>query len=165
MANLAPFAKWDAESAVGAVPVGHRLLYRDLGPVAHDASYYVTCMLGGAIACGFTHAGTTLFNTTEVTCRCVSTFLSSPLPLSCTLSCKPPLDVDTLPRLSIELQAKTADCVAVLSGWCLPSGGRLRWNRLLLDHRPGGSLLDLYLYAMSRLYYLFSSCAAAGEQS
>ena len=30
-----------------------------LGPVPHDASYYAKCMLGGAIACGFTHAGIT----------------------------------------------------------------------------------------------------------
>lgn len=23
----------------------------------HDASYYMKCLLGGAMACGFTHAG------------------------------------------------------------------------------------------------------------
>jgi len=32
---------------------------RYLGPVPHDISYYSKCMLGGAIACGFTHAGIT----------------------------------------------------------------------------------------------------------
>jgi solute carrier family 25 phosphate transporter 3 len=37
-------AKWDARFA---------------GPVVHDTSYYAKCMLGGAIACGFTHAGIT----------------------------------------------------------------------------------------------------------
>jgi len=36
--------KWDARFA---------------GPVVHDTSYYAKCMLGGAIACGFTHAGIT----------------------------------------------------------------------------------------------------------
>jgi len=37
-------AKWDSRFA---------------GPVPHDTSYYAKCMLGGAIACGFTHAGIT----------------------------------------------------------------------------------------------------------
>ncbi|GLB41758.1 putative mitochondrial carrier (TC 2.A.29) family protein [Lyophyllum shimeji] len=32
---------------------------RFAGPVPHDATYYAKCMLGGAIACGFTHAGIT----------------------------------------------------------------------------------------------------------
>jgi len=32
---------------------------RFAGPVPHDSSYYAKCMLGGAIACGFTHAGIT----------------------------------------------------------------------------------------------------------
>ncbi|KAJ7760416.1 mitochondrial carrier domain-containing protein [Mycena metata] len=36
--------KWDARLA---------------GPVPHDVSYYSKCMLGGALACGFTHAGIT----------------------------------------------------------------------------------------------------------
>lgn len=36
--------KWDARLA---------------GPVTHDTSYYAKCMLGGALACGFTHAGIT----------------------------------------------------------------------------------------------------------
>ncbi|KAN0088864.1 Mitochondrial carrier domain containing protein [Tylopilus felleus] len=44
MAHLAPSGKWDA---------------RYLGPVPHDASYYSKCMLGGALACGLTHAGIT----------------------------------------------------------------------------------------------------------
>jgi len=42
MAQITP--KWDA---------------RFLGPVPHDTAYYAKCMLGGAIACGFTHAGIT----------------------------------------------------------------------------------------------------------
>ncbi|KAG5647922.1 hypothetical protein DXG03_007846 [Asterophora parasitica] len=42
MAQISP--KWDARLA---------------GPVPHDATYYAKCMLGGAIACGFTHAGIT----------------------------------------------------------------------------------------------------------
>ncbi|KAG6891236.1 hypothetical protein C0995_008488 [Termitomyces sp. Mi166 len=29
------------------------------GPIPHDTSYYAKCMLGGALACGFTHAGIT----------------------------------------------------------------------------------------------------------
>ncbi|KAJ7623340.1 mitochondrial carrier domain-containing protein [Roridomyces roridus] len=37
-------AKWDA---------------RYLGPVPHDVNYYAKCMLGGALACGVTHAGIT----------------------------------------------------------------------------------------------------------
>ncbi|KAJ7115821.1 mitochondrial carrier domain-containing protein [Mycena epipterygia] len=36
--------KWDARFA---------------GPVPHDLNYYSKCMLGGALACGFTHAGIT----------------------------------------------------------------------------------------------------------
>ena len=32
---------------------------RYLGPVPHDSSYYAKCMLGGALACGLTHAGIT----------------------------------------------------------------------------------------------------------
>ncbi|TRM65354.1 mitochondrial carrier protein [Schizophyllum amplum] len=32
---------------------------RNLGPVPHDFSYYSKCMLGGAVACGATHAGIT----------------------------------------------------------------------------------------------------------
>ncbi|KAL0580599.1 Cu/Pi carrier [Marasmius crinis-equi] len=39
-----PTGKWDA---------------RYLGPVPHDVSYYSKCMLGGALACGVTHAGIT----------------------------------------------------------------------------------------------------------
>jgi len=37
-------AKWDSRFA---------------GPVPHDSNYYAKCMLGGAIACGLTHAGIT----------------------------------------------------------------------------------------------------------
>ncbi|EIW79306.1 mitochondrial carrier protein [Coniophora puteana RWD-64-598 SS2] len=44
MAHLSPSGKWDA---------------RYLGPVPHDSSYYAKCMLGGALACGATHAGIT----------------------------------------------------------------------------------------------------------
>jgi len=45
MAHLEPIKnKWDA---------------RYLGPVPHDVSYYSKCMLGGALACGLTHAGIT----------------------------------------------------------------------------------------------------------
>ncbi|TFY50290.1 hypothetical protein EVG20_g11607 [Dentipellis fragilis] len=50
MAHLAPAGKWDA---------------RYLGPVPHDASYYAKCMLGGALACGFTHAGITPLDVTK----------------------------------------------------------------------------------------------------
>ncbi|KAI0083735.1 mitochondrial carrier protein [Irpex rosettiformis] len=50
MAHLAPVGKWDA---------------RNLGPVPHDASYYSKCMFGGAIACGFTHAGITPLDVTK----------------------------------------------------------------------------------------------------
>jgi len=39
-----PIGTWDA---------------RHLGPVPHDTSYYAKCMLGGALACGVTHAGLT----------------------------------------------------------------------------------------------------------
>ena len=34
-------------------------VHRYLGPVPHDTSYYSKCMLGGALACGVTHAGIT----------------------------------------------------------------------------------------------------------
>ncbi|OCH91363.1 mitochondrial carrier protein [Obba rivulosa] len=50
MAHLAPSGKWDA---------------RYLGPVPHDASYYAKCMLGGALACGITHAGITPLDVTK----------------------------------------------------------------------------------------------------
>jgi len=50
MAHLAPSGKWDA---------------RYLGPVPHDASYYAKCMFGGALACGFTHAGITPLDVTK----------------------------------------------------------------------------------------------------
>lgn len=43
MANFTT-AKWDSRFA---------------GPVPHDALYYAKCMLGGALACGVTHAGIT----------------------------------------------------------------------------------------------------------
>ena len=36
-----------------------------LGPVPHDISYYSKCMLGGALACGFTHAGITPLDVTK----------------------------------------------------------------------------------------------------
>ncbi|KAG6827664.1 hypothetical protein H0H92_010860 [Tricholoma furcatifolium] len=42
MAAISP--KWDSRLA---------------GPIPHDVNYYAKCMLGGAIACGFTHAGIT----------------------------------------------------------------------------------------------------------
>ncbi|KAJ6621331.1 mitochondrial carrier protein [Mycena sp. CBHHK59/15] len=32
---------------------------RFIGPVPHDMNYYSKCMLGGVVACGFTHAGMT----------------------------------------------------------------------------------------------------------
>lgn len=41
------------------------LCYRYLGPVPHDTSYYAKCMLGGALACGFTHAGITPLDVTK----------------------------------------------------------------------------------------------------
>ncbi|KAK7683387.1 hypothetical protein QCA50_009830 [Cerrena zonata] len=50
MAHLSPSGKWDA---------------RYLGPVPHDASYYAKCMLGGALACGVTHAGITPLDVTK----------------------------------------------------------------------------------------------------
>ncbi|KAI0796018.1 mitochondrial carrier protein [Abortiporus biennis] len=50
MAVSAPSGKWDA---------------RYLGPVPHDASYYTKCMFGGAVACGFTHAGITPLDVTK----------------------------------------------------------------------------------------------------
>lgn len=50
MALVSPSGKWDA---------------RYLGPVPHDASYYAKCMLGGMLACGFTHAGITPLDVTK----------------------------------------------------------------------------------------------------
>jgi len=50
MAHLSPSGKWDA---------------RYLGPVPHDASYYAKGMLGGVLACGFTHAGITPLDVTK----------------------------------------------------------------------------------------------------
>lgn len=38
---------------------------RFLGPVPHDISYYSKCMLGGALACGLTHAGITPLDVTK----------------------------------------------------------------------------------------------------
>jgi solute carrier family 25 phosphate transporter 3 len=45
--------------AASVVPAIKKWDSRLTGPVPHDASYYAKCMLGGAIACGFTHAGIT----------------------------------------------------------------------------------------------------------
>ena len=39
--------------------------FSNLGPVPHDASYYAKCMFGGALACGFTHAGITPLDVTK----------------------------------------------------------------------------------------------------
>jgi solute carrier family 25 phosphate transporter 3 len=38
---------------------------RYAGPVVHDASFYAKCMLGGALACGLTHAGITPVDVTK----------------------------------------------------------------------------------------------------
>ena len=43
----------------------HPLFLRYLGPVPHDVSYYSKCMLGGALACGITHAGITPLDVTK----------------------------------------------------------------------------------------------------
>ena len=103
MANLAPSGKWDARyvvdvSQLSTCSLAHRCLSRYLGPVPHDASYYAKCMLGGALACGFTHAGITPLKITNSNMQvCIS---SSLIPLlSCTLSCKPRVDLDILLRL------------------------------------------------------------------
>ena len=51
----------------------HLTLFSYLGPVPHDASYYAKCMLGGALACGFTHAGITPLDVTKCNMQvCVS---------------------------------------------------------------------------------------------
>ncbi|EJU04015.1 mitochondrial carrier protein [Dacryopinax primogenitus] len=50
MAHLMPSGKWDA---------------RNLGPVPHDSIYYAKCMLGGALACGLTHASITPLDVTK----------------------------------------------------------------------------------------------------
>ena len=44
MSTITSATKWNARYA---------------GPVPHDTTYYAKCMLGGAIACGLTHAGIT----------------------------------------------------------------------------------------------------------
>lgn len=44
------------------------------GPVPHDASYYAKCMLGGAIACGFTHAGITPLDVAKCNIQASSPF-------------------------------------------------------------------------------------------
>ncbi|KAI0060714.1 mitochondrial carrier protein [Artomyces pyxidatus] len=44
MPHPSPPGKWDA---------------RYLGPVPHNAAYYLKCMLGGVLACGITHVGMT----------------------------------------------------------------------------------------------------------
>lgn len=55
--------KWDARYSFLFIsssfhrPLNYKTRY--IGPVPHDISYYSKCMLGGAIACGFTHAGIT----------------------------------------------------------------------------------------------------------
>lgn len=38
---------------------------RFAGPVPHDTNYYAKCMLGGALACGVTHAGITPLDVTK----------------------------------------------------------------------------------------------------
>jgi len=48
MSQITP--KWDARFA---------------GPIPHDAMYYAKCMLGGALACGITHAGITPLDVTK----------------------------------------------------------------------------------------------------
>jgi len=50
MSALTPPVKWDSRFA---------------GPVPHDTSYYAKCMLGGTLACGFTHAGITPLDVTK----------------------------------------------------------------------------------------------------
>ena len=88
MANLAPSGKWDARYAVDVSQIStyslaHRCLSRYLGPVPHDASYYAKCMLGGALACGFTHAGITPLDVTKCNMQvCIALSVSLYLPLS-----------------------------------------------------------------------------------
>jgi len=50
MALVSPSGRWDA---------------RYLGPVPHDSSYYTKCLIGGVLACGFTHAGITPLDVTK----------------------------------------------------------------------------------------------------
>lgn len=60
MTSLPTPTKWDARFVY---PLPFRIFAnsssRYLGPVPHDAAYYGKALLGGALACGLTHAGIT----------------------------------------------------------------------------------------------------------
>jgi hypothetical protein len=49
-------------------------LQRYLGPVPHDASYYAKGILGGALACGLTHAGITPLDVAKCNMQVNATF-------------------------------------------------------------------------------------------
>ena len=55
---------------------------RYLGPVPHDASYYSKCLFGGALACGFTHAGITPLDVAKcnMQVRCSSLLCNADVP-------------------------------------------------------------------------------------
>ena len=59
MAAISP--KWDVRYVALTLKIFQCQLIspRFAGPVPHDTNYYAKCMLGGALACGFTHAGIT----------------------------------------------------------------------------------------------------------
>ncbi|KAJ7449567.1 hypothetical protein FB451DRAFT_1053026 [Mycena latifolia] len=55
--------KWDARSVLTSFYISFSLAFQVCWacswPVPHDLNYYSKCMLGGALACGITHAGIT----------------------------------------------------------------------------------------------------------
>lgn len=60
--------------------LAHAFTLRYLGPVPHDAKYYVGCMLAGALACGVTHAGMTPIDVTKCNMQVCSRMLSTRFP-------------------------------------------------------------------------------------
>lgn len=88
-----------------------------LGPVPHDTSYYAKCMLGGALACGFTHAGITPLDVTKcnMQVRYLSVSHSAPVPrfygrVACPILC-------SLQRAALQhMQRLLNEIVCVLAG-------------------------------------------------
>ena len=54
------------------------LTQRFMGPVPHDITYYSKCMLGGALACGLTHAGITPLDVVKCNMQASATLFFRP---------------------------------------------------------------------------------------
>ncbi len=103
--------KWDSRSSRLARSTGGQLNlpadFWDQSP--HDLSYYSKCMLGGALACGFTHAGITPLDVTKCNMQARPSLLSSSL-----FKSKLILRRSTLPSTKVSCP--------VLAPWCAKRG-------------------------------------------